>query len=1107
MHFRSWISIFLSGSTLALAACGDDATVVPPDGTSTGEPASTTAPGTTTDGSTSEDPDSTGMAPGCGDGLRAEGEDCDDGNSDDLDGCSSMCVIEDGWLCNGQPSECFAVCGDGIIVGEEGCDDDNLLDDDGCTVECVLEPGWACEGEPSECATVCGDSMIVGDEECDDTNTDEGDGCDAACQDEQGWNCVGEPSECATVCGDGMILGAEECDDFDAMAGDGCSDTCAVELGWACGGEPSMCMTGCGDGITAGMEQCDDLNLDDFDGCSAACVVESGWMCMGDPSVCITDCGDGITAGTETCDDGGIVAGDGCDALCQTDPGWICVGEPSVCATDCGDGLVVGTETCDDGGIGQGDGCNEICAVDFGWDCVGEPSVCVETAFVVDMSLGYSSGCVITNLGDVGCFGDNVNSEVGNGTILETFLPVFVLSDAIAVASGEYHNCALRAGGSVWCWGDNLESQMGPLSTPPTDESTPIEITGLPPIVAIDSGDDHICALDGLGQVWCWGDNLNRQLGHGGATTTDSAIPQVVPMPGGLTVIDLGLGDDHSCVVLEDNTVACWGDDDNGQLGDGVAGTDSGDAFVVPGLAVVNDVEGGQDNACALTDLGEVYCWGDNIDGQLGVGNTVDNPAPLLVTLPSAAEQISLGDDFACALLYTDQIFCWGESEGFQTGYGDLIDALVPTEVQQLPPGDIVDIEAAGRGVCVLMATSDRWCWGHSEEGQLGIAPLNQLEPSPVAFSGPVAQVRLEEFELDDGMICGVMVDGTLECAGDGTLVSVSTITGAAGFLEPIKGHVTTPTTHPLVTDVQDAGMGDGFMCVRTSTNVQCWGDNAGRQLGQGGTSTTDILTPVPVMGLGAVDELAVGDAHVCVRTGGTVQCWGDNISYQTGEPSSTTDQSLPVTVMGIADAIQITAGEGHNCVLRSTGAVSCWGDDASGQLGDDDGDTTDSGIPVDVVGLPAVVDFIDAGQDHTCALAGGEVYCWGEGQYGNLGQGNETDSDMALVVPGLAGIVQIAVGRNYACARDGAGDMWCWGDSADGELGDGGMDLTGLIEVRSPTPFAVASGIMDVVAGNTVTCVQTAAGWGCVGFRSAGHLGNGTTVLPSRPTNTMFGL
>jgi cysteine-rich repeat protein len=1107
MRTRILLPLVLSGSTVALSGCPDDAPVDPDDGSSTGGGSST---GPIADSSSSSssgvEPDSTGEPPGCGDGLLTEDEGCDDDNTVDGDGCSSTCAIEAGWICSGQPSVCFAVCGDAIITGDEQCDDDNIDSGDGCSVECQLEDGWACEGEPSTCATVCGDGFVVG-EVCDDGNNDDGDGCNAACELEEGFSCDGRPSACAAICGDGLVLGDEQCDDSDVNADDGCDATCMVELGWSCDGEPSVCMTGCGDGIVVGSEDCDDMGLVDGDGCDAACQNELGWICMGEPSVCATECGDGFTAGTEQCDDDGVVDGDGCDAACQNEPGWQCSGQPSACVAECGDGLMVGPEACDDGNIAQGDGCNTVCGVDFGWACMGSPSVCVVSEVLDQLALGGYGGCVLTTLGEVGCFGDNTESEVGNGTDdVETYVPAFTLDDAVAVAAGEEFHCAIRAAGTVWCWGDNFELAMGPMAAAGADQAVPIEVTGLPIAAAIEAGDDHVCIIDMAGGVWCWGDNSNLQLGQGGPGTTDSATPLVVALPGGLAATDLGLGQDHTCAVLADATVACWGNDDNGQLGDGVINPDNGVPTLVPGLSMIVDVEAGEDTTCALDSLGQVWCWGDDQDGQLGIGSIVDNPSPQLVALPSAAEAISQGDQFVCALLVDDEVWCWGEGSDFQLGSGDLLHAQVPSQVLNAPAVDLVEIESGMRGTCVLASTGDRWCWGYSVNGQLGFAPLYQLEPVMPSFSGPLAGLVLDRPEID-GVLCGVLLDGTAECSGDGTLVAFTAGLPAAGYFEPVSHHLTLPTTLPLVSGIQQLRMGDSFICVTTATDVQCWGDNSNRQLGQGGTGTTDILTPVPVMGLGAVDELELGGLFACVRVGGTVQCWGNNSDLQTGEGSGITDQSLPVTVMGLADATAITLGEGHGCALRSTGVVSCWGEDLYGQLGDADGDAADSSIPVDVTGLPPGVAQIAAGQDHTCALAGGEVYCWGEAAFGNLGQNDEVDSDTALLVPGLAGVVQIAAGYNYACALDGAGDMWCWGESTAGQLGDGGRVVTGLTEVRSPTPFAVASGITDVVAGRTITCIETAAGWSCVGGRSSGQLGNGTTVEPVFPMTTLFGL
>ena len=954
----------------------------------------------------------------------------------------------------------------------------------------------------------CGDGALAGDEACDDGNTDPDDGCSDVCQIEDGFLCDdAEPTICTAECGDGMVVGAEQCDDGALQPGDGCDDQCIVELGWSCDMEPSVCMTGCGDGIAAGMEACDDGGIEPDDGCTARCTIEDGWVCDdASPTVCMGDCGDSVLVGDETCDDGGSEPGDGCDDLCSVEPGYVCEGEPSLCATDCGDGVMAGLEVCDDGNIAQGDGCSEVCATEFPFSCAGTPSVCTITETLADVALGFEGGCVLTLSGTVACFGNNTEGQVGNGTIdVETFLPVPVFEGAQQVSAGDEHVCAVNVAGEVWCWGDNNNLQMGPTSTMNVDELVPVEITGLPVIVAVEAGDDHTCALDGVGSVWCWGDNDNRQLGRGGAGTVDDANPATVDL--GQPATDLGLGENHSCAVLADATVACWGDDDGGQLGDGTAGTDSGDPAAVVGLTGAVNVEAGRDATCAIDDAGGVWCWGNNDDGELGLGNTTDTPTATSVSLPAAADAIALGDNFACTLLTNEEVYCWGNGSNFKLGYGNLISQPSPVQVLDMPPGDIVDLEAGDRGACALLSTGERWCWGYSEEGQLGIAPLNQLDlTTPLTFSGPLASLHLARPEYR-GNVCGVLMDGTVECAGEGSSVLATTTAGAAGIFNGITRNLSVLTQNPGLVDAQTLALGDSSICFATSTNVQCFGDNSNRQLGQGGTSTVDIVSPSAVPGLGIVDELDAGSQFYCARQGGTISCWGDNDNFQTGDDTTTTDQSVPTAVPMINDALDMELGEAHGCALRTGGVVSCWGDDGVGQLGDDDGSTSDSGTPVDVTGLPAAASQLVVGQDHGCALVDAEVYCWGENGRGQLGQGDTLDSDTALLVPDLPPIVTIASGFNYTCAIDDTAEMWCWGYGLDGQLGNGGEALTGVPDFLSPVHFDVASGITNVVAGNSTTCVETMEGWQCLGFRSSGQLADDTTLEPCLPHPMMFGI
>gem|GEM_PF-4985751 len=176
----------------------------------------------------------------CGNGIIEGQEQCDDGNSENNDGCSSECKVDEGWQCKGEPSHCVKLnkCGNGIIEDQEQCDDGNSENNDGCSSECKVDEGWQCKGEPSHCVKLnqCGNGIIEGQEQCDDGNSENNDGCSSECKVDEGWQCKGEPSHCVKLneCGNGIIEGQEQCDDGNSENNDGCSSECGLEYDWFC---------------------------------------------------------------------------------------------------------------------------------------------------------------------------------------------------------------------------------------------------------------------------------------------------------------------------------------------------------------------------------------------------------------------------------------------------------------------------------------------------------------------------------------------------------------------------------------------------------------------------------------------------------------------------------------------------------------------------------------------------------------------------------------------------------------------------------------------------------------------------------------------------------
>ncbi|CAI2371060.1 unnamed protein product [Moneuplotes crassus] len=310
-----------------------------------------------------------------GSGSYSSGKQCDDGNTNNGDGCDSSCNIESPYVCNGWPSTC-TLCSNSAIDAGEQCDDGNLIDGDGCSSSCQIESGYECSGTPSSCNLICSNSVIDSGEGCDDGGVTSSDGCDATCQIESGWECFGAPSACNLICSNSRIDSDEQCDDGGLSGGDGCDSTCQIESGWECSGVPSSCNLICSNGRIDSEEQCDDGNLINGDGCDDTCQVETLYECpISNPSVCNLICSNGEHNSPEECDDGNTVDNDGCDSNCKVEGGWVCSSYPSQCSF-CGDGLTEVLETCDDANVVKGDGCNEMCSTEQYYQCTGQPSIC-----------------------------------------------------------------------------------------------------------------------------------------------------------------------------------------------------------------------------------------------------------------------------------------------------------------------------------------------------------------------------------------------------------------------------------------------------------------------------------------------------------------------------------------------------------------------------------------------------------------------------------------------------------------------------------------------------------------------------------------------------------
>jgi alpha-tubulin suppressor-like RCC1 family protein len=272
---------------------------------------------------------------------------------------------------------------------------------------------------------------------------------------------------------------------------------------------------------------------------------------------------------------------------------------------------------------------------------VAEPVPALSSTPVSDIAPGGAM-CVVLPSGVVQCWGENDFGQLGTGSTSPSFVqsPVTVsLAASAALPSGNLHTiaggtlyeCVVLVDGRVQCWGANNVGQLGNGTTSPSAPTPPVFVTGLSDAVAISAGFQHTCALRQSGDVVCWGDNGSADLGD----PTNSNPYVTVPVDVGLSnVIGLAAGDFHTCVVLAGGSVTCWGSNALGELG--IGSTDVSLHGPAPSLLSSNAtaIAASGQHTCALLADGTVDCWGENNLGQLGIGTTsTAEPTPVRVHL------------------------------------------------------------------------------------------------------------------------------------------------------------------------------------------------------------------------------------------------------------------------------------------------------------------------------------------------------------------------------------------------------------------------------------------------------------------------------------------
>jgi alpha-tubulin suppressor-like RCC1 family protein len=370
------------------------------------------------------------------------------------------------------------------------------------------------------------------------------------------------------------------------------------------------------------------------------------------------------------------------------------------------------------------------------------------------------------------------------------------------------------------------------------------------------------------------------------------------------------------------------------------AGRDAGcsnDAGCGPSSPVDRLIVGGS-FACAITTEGALHCWGNNNSGQLGNGPAevgMHASDPIRVELESDWTLAGVGHEHVCAA--RGDLYCWGDNMDGQLATDDLSDRSRPT-IAMAPAETWVAIDGATLGDSTALLSDDGTIYaiGQNDYGQLGLGDTTTPRRTPVAMSGTWRTVSYGHHSA-----CAIRTDGALLCWGRGNVGQLGIGTLGASTIRSSPVQVGTRTDWTAV------DVGDGHACGVRAGELYCWGNNLDGQLGIGSTTSNDA--PARVGADATWSQVSLGLAHSCaIRTDGSLWCWGANDLGQLGLGSTGADQTTPARVGTESDWEHVGAGEGFTCGLRAGRRVACFGANEFGELGQ--GDTTMRDAPVEVV-------------------------------------------------------------------------------------------------------------------------------------------------------------
>lgn len=827
---------------------------------------------------------------------------------------------------------------------------------------------------------------------------------------------------------------------------------------------------------------------------------------------------------------------------------------------------------------------------------------------VIAVAVGFSHSLALCSDGTVTAWGDNIDGQLGDySETRQMLVPVAVRTEngisalfgktVIAIAAGDSHSLALCSDGSLVAWGSNTSGQLANSTPTPYSSSTPVAVFGLSAlfgktVTAIAAGARYNLALCSDGTVAAWGHNSSGQLGDN--TLIGTSVPVAVNVANGTsalfgrTVVAVAAGSSHSLAWCSDGTLAAWGGNSVGQLGNNSTTGSSVPVAVnaTSGLSSLFDktvvaVTAGASHSLALCSDGTVAAWGYNNSGQLGNKS---------FTLTGSLVPVAVNTEVGVSVLAGKQVSRLAAGTAASSSFAIFGTTMPEIEVEVLEPSvteladqastvDFGSTLAAGRTFKVrnsggvplanLSATltgADAASFTLIRQPSATVAAGNTTT-FQVAFTGVNSGAKSATLEITSNdsdespfqinlvgnriarleatfaggsdiplsapsiNLSGTEVQLTLNYVPAlGTNLTVIKNTGTAfiaGQFSNLANGARVSLSHnginyPFIAWYYGGAGNNDLVLLWPYAGLAAWGKNSDGQLGI--NTTQQSLVPVGVVQTcvlygKTIVQVAHGNGHsLALCSDGSVAAWGANYQGQLGD-NSTTRQVVPVAVNlanGISalygkTVIAVAAGYAHSLALCSDGTVAAWGYNGTSTLGDNS--TVRRLVPVAVnmaSGTSALfgktVVAVAAGRNHSLALCSdGTVTAWGYNEYGQLGDNTPTYGPVPVAVNVAIGtsalydktVVSIAAGNDHSLALCSDATLAGWGYNSAGQLGD-----NSTTQRLAPVSVDVAGG-RSALYGKTVSAVTagashslalcsdgTMAAWGSNAF---GQLGDGS--------------